>query len=82
MSPVSRLVCACVCHSLPMCGPLFMREINGGLARCWQTSAEKSAVCVGAIPATFTPAQCYFCQLLSSVLQCNQRLQSCEGCMT
>lgn len=27
-----------------------MREINGGLARCWETNTEKSAVCVGAIP--------------------------------
>lgn len=43
--------------------PLFMREINGG----WQdaeTNTEISAVCVGAIPATFKSTQCYFCASL------------------
>lgn len=34
-----------MCHPVPMCGPLFSGEINGGLARCWRTAAEKSAVC-------------------------------------
>lgn len=68
----------CVCHSASMCGPLFMREINGSLAR--ETNTEKSAVCVGAIPMAFTTAQCYFCSFISSlstVSQNNQQLFSC-----
>lgn len=78
-------LCLCLCHSVPMCGPLFMREINGGLARCWETSTEKSPVCVGAIPTTFTAAQCYFCPFLpsvSTVPRYNQRLRSGGGCVT
>lgn len=50
MVSMSKLLC--VCHSVPVRGPLFTQQIDGSLARCWNT--EPSGVCVGAISAVFT----------------------------
>lgn len=70
-----------------MCGPLFLREIKSGLARYRETHIEKSTmcVCVGAIPATFKTAQCYFCPFLPVSLgfpPFHDIISSCGGCVT
>ena len=56
--------CQCV-------APLFLREINGGVARYWGGKRLKNQQCVWvrAVPAIFTTAPCYFC--LVSFQFCN-----------
>lgn len=59
----------CAFHSLPVCGSLFMREING-----WETSAENSALFVCAIPATFHGSLVLY---LSISFHCFHKIISC-----
>lgn len=67
----------CAFHSLPVCGSLFMREING-----WETSAENSALFVCAIPATFHSSLVLYLSFFPLFSQNNQLLQSCGGYVT